>query len=66
VVRVARATRGAAGRRGDAVQQKDVQAKLEAAAAEAIGSSPEQFGDYLKAQVEKYRKLVRDIKLPVE
>jgi len=49
-----------------AVQQKDVQAKLEAEAAEAVGSTPEQFGAYLKQQVDKYRKLVRDIKLPLE
>lgn len=49
-----------------AVRQKEVQAKLEAEAAEAVGSTPEQFGDYLKQQVDKYRKLVRDIKLPVE
>ncbi len=49
-----------------AVRQKDVQAKLEGEAAEAVGSTPEQFGDYLKQQVDKYRKLVRDIKLPLE
>lgn len=49
-----------------AVQQKDVQSRLEAEAAEAIGSTPEQFGAYLKQQVDKYRKLVRDIKLPLE
>jgi tripartite-type tricarboxylate transporter receptor subunit TctC len=49
-----------------AVQQKDVQSRLESEAAEPIGSTPEQFGEYLKQQVDKYRKLVRDIKLPLE
>jgi tripartite-type tricarboxylate transporter receptor subunit TctC len=49
-----------------AVRQEDVQSKLEAEAAESVGSTPEQFGVYLKQQVDKYRKLVRDIKLPLE
>ncbi len=49
-----------------AVQQKDVQIRLESEAAEPVGSTPEQFDEYLKQQVGKYTKLVRDIKLPLE
>jgi tripartite-type tricarboxylate transporter receptor subunit TctC len=49
-----------------AVQQKDVQARLENEAAEAVGNTPGQFGDYLKLQIDKYQKLVKDINLPVE
>jgi tripartite-type tricarboxylate transporter receptor subunit TctC len=49
-----------------ALQSTDVQAKLAAEGAEPVGSTPQQFGQYLKQQVEKYAKLVRAIKLQVE
>ena len=48
------------------LQQKDVQARLANEGADPAGGTPEQFGEYLKQQVDKYAKLVKAIGLKAE
>jgi len=44
-----------------AIRQPEVKDKLEAAGLSVVTESPEYFADFLKADYEKYRKLVKDI-----
>lgn len=46
-----------------ALQQQGVQARLSALSGEPVGSSPEYFRDYLKAETAKYAQLIKDIGL---
>jgi tripartite-type tricarboxylate transporter receptor subunit TctC len=50
----------------NAVRRKDMQDQLQKQGLEAGGSTPEQFGRYVQAEVEKWRKVVRDAKLKIE
>lgn len=43
----------------EALQSPAVRIKLEEAGAEAIGGSPAAFGAYIKAELEKWRNVVR-------
>ena len=49
-----------------ALQMKDLQMRLAAEGTEPMGGTPEQFAGFLKLQMEKYAKLVRDIGLQAE
>ncbi len=44
----------------------DVQTRLASEGAEPVGGTPEQFGAYLRQEVERYAKLVRELKLQVD
>jgi tripartite-type tricarboxylate transporter receptor subunit TctC len=48
------------------LHQPDVKDKLAADGAEAVGNAPEAFGAHIKAEVEKYAKLVKQIGLKAE
>ena len=48
------------------LHQPDVKDKLAADGAEPVGNAPEQFGAHIKAEVEKYAKLVNQIGLKAE
>ncbi len=45
------------------LQAKDVQARLGGENGEAVGSTSEYFRDYLRAEIEKYSRLVKEIGL---
>ena len=45
------------------LQLKDVQARLGGESGEHVGSTPEYFQEYLKAEIEKYSRLVKQIGL---
>ncbi len=45
------------------LQAKDVQARLGGENGEPVGSTPEYFRDYLKTEIEKYSRLVKEIGL---
>jgi tripartite-type tricarboxylate transporter receptor subunit TctC len=49
-----------------ALQQPGVQARLGGESGEAVGSSSEYFRDYLKAEIAKYAKLVKEVGLKAE
>jgi tripartite-type tricarboxylate transporter receptor subunit TctC len=42
-----------------ALQQRDVREKLSTDGAEAVGNTPEQFAAYIKAETEKWAKVVK-------
>jgi tripartite-type tricarboxylate transporter receptor subunit TctC len=42
-----------------ALQQRDVREKLSTDGAEAVGNTPEQFGAYIKAETDKWAKVVK-------
>ena len=44
----------------EALQQDDVRAKLQGAGIEIQGGTPEQFGNVIKAEVEKWGRIVKD------
>jgi tripartite-type tricarboxylate transporter receptor subunit TctC len=48
------------------LQQKDLQDRLASEAAEPAGGTPEQFGEYLKQQGDKFAKLIKAIGLKPE
>ena len=45
------------------LQAKDVQARLGGENGEPVGSTPEYFRDYLKTEIDKYSRLVKEIGL---
>jgi tripartite-type tricarboxylate transporter receptor subunit TctC len=49
-----------------ALQQPSVQARLGGESGEPVGSTPEYFRDYLKAEIAKYAKLVKEVGLKPE
>ena len=48
------------------LQSRDVQARLGSEGGEPVGSTPEYFRDYLRAEIEKYSKLVKAIGLKAD
>ena len=48
------------------LHQPDVKEKLAADGADAVGSTPEQFGAHIRAEVVKYAKIVKEIGLKAE
>ena len=48
------------------LHQPDVKERLAADGADAVGSAPAEFGAHIKAEVEKYSKLVKQIGLKAE
>ena len=49
-----------------ALQSKDLQTRLASEGAEPVGGTPEQFAGFLKQQMEKYAKLIKEIGLQPE
>jgi tripartite-type tricarboxylate transporter receptor subunit TctC len=47
-----------------ALQTPEMQETLKKFGSDAVGSSPEEFGPSFKAEVERFRKIVSDLKLP--
>ena len=47
-----------------ALQTPEVQEMLKKFGSDAVGSSPEEFGPSFKAEVERFKKIVSDLKLP--
>ena len=45
------------------LQLKDVQARIGGESGETVGSTPEYFRDFLRAEIEKYSQLVKEIGL---
>ena len=48
------------------LHQQDVKERLAADGAAPVGGSPAEFGDHIRAEVEKYRKIVKAIGLKAE
>jgi tripartite-type tricarboxylate transporter receptor subunit TctC len=48
------------------VRSKEVQAKLTDDGSDPVGSTPGEFGDFLRADVEKYARLVKEIGLKID
>jgi tripartite-type tricarboxylate transporter receptor subunit TctC len=48
------------------LRQHDVQARLAADGAEAAGGAPEEFAEFLRQQMDKYAKLVKELNLRIE
>ena len=50
----------------DAVRAAGVRARMAELGAEPVGGSPEQFGDFIRAEIAKYRKVVQETKIAVD
>ncbi len=50
----------------EAVHQPDVAARLAADGSTPVGSSPEQFNTYIRAEITKWKRLVQEAKLQLE
>ncbi len=48
------------------VRSKDVQARLAGDGGDPVGNTPEEYRVFLKAEVEKYAKLVKEIGLRID
>ena len=46
------------------VHQPDVQQKLSASGAEPVASTPEQFGEYMVSEIDKWGRVVKQAKIP--
>ena len=49
-----------------ALRSPDVAARISAAGAQAVGGTPEQFGQHIAAEVSRWRKVVKDVGIRVE
>jgi tripartite-type tricarboxylate transporter receptor subunit TctC len=48
------------------LQMPDVRERLRSFAYEPVGSTPEEFGAYFRAEIEKFAKVVKDAHIPVQ
>jgi tripartite-type tricarboxylate transporter receptor subunit TctC len=48
------------------LQMPDVRERLKSFAYEPVGSTPEEFGAYFKAEIEKFAKVVKDAHIPMQ
>src|SRR3954464_13878234 len=48
------------------LQMPDVRERLRGFAYEPVGSTPEEFGTYFRAEIEKFAKVVKDAHIPVQ
>ena len=49
-----------------AVKDPDIKAKLASSAVELVGSSPQEFGAFVKSEHDKWGKLIRDAKISIQ
>jgi tripartite-type tricarboxylate transporter receptor subunit TctC len=49
-----------------AMADKEVREKMASVGADPIGSSPEQFAPFLRAEVDKWRKVIRTSGITIE
>jgi tripartite-type tricarboxylate transporter receptor subunit TctC len=48
------------------LQLPDVRERLRGFAYEPVGSTPEEFAIYFKAEIEKFAKVVKDAQIPLQ
>jgi tripartite-type tricarboxylate transporter receptor subunit TctC len=49
----------------DILKMPDIRSRMADLGAEPVGSNPAQFGEHIRAEIAKYRKIVQDTRITV-